>query len=174
MSKRRWMALETLFTFCPPAPWARMALISISLAGIVTLLEICNMMATSPGMQSSYTMPVAEFSLVARGQTLDLVLRLGCGRSIGIFDGREQAPRRVGTGITCPLAALVRGVARIDVDGDPGVDAPALARDKVDEPGHTRLLNQGAQFGSLNLPSGSFACAAARRAIGTRGPAQDT
>jgi hypothetical protein len=25
MSKRKWMALDTLLTFCPPAPWARTA-----------------------------------------------------------------------------------------------------------------------------------------------------
>src|ERR1039458_4951088 len=151
-----------------------MALISISLAGIVTLLEICNMIATSPGMQSSDPMPAAEVSLVARGQMLDLVLGLGCGRSVGIFYSREQAPRRVRAGIARALAADVRGIARIDVDGDPGVDASVPALDKVDKPGHTRLLNQGAQFGSLKLPSSSLACAAARRAIGTRGPEQDT
>jgi hypothetical protein len=28
------MALDTLLTFCPPAPWARMALNSISLSGM--------------------------------------------------------------------------------------------------------------------------------------------
>ena len=52
MSKRRCIALETLFTFCPPAPWARIALISISLAGMVTPLEICIMLAAAPGTQS--------------------------------------------------------------------------------------------------------------------------
>ena len=30
MSKRRCIALDTLLTFWPPAPWARMALISTS------------------------------------------------------------------------------------------------------------------------------------------------
>jgi len=33
MSKRRWTAVATLLTFWPPAPWARTALISISLKG---------------------------------------------------------------------------------------------------------------------------------------------
>src|ERR1017187_520793 len=146
MSKRRCMALETLLTFCPPAPWARMALISISLAGIATLVAIRSMVAISPDRRSSRRVPAAEFALVARRQTLDLVLGFGRGRSIGKFDGREQAPRRVGTGITRALAALVRGVTRINVDGDPGVDAPVPALDKVDKPGHTRLLNRGSSI----------------------------
>jgi hypothetical protein len=30
MWKRKWIALETLFTFCPPEPCARIAFISIS------------------------------------------------------------------------------------------------------------------------------------------------
>jgi AcrR family transcriptional regulator len=35
MSKRRCTALDTLLTFCPPAPWARMAVISTSDSGMV-------------------------------------------------------------------------------------------------------------------------------------------
>ena len=34
MSKRRWIALDTLLTFWPPAPWARMAVISTSDSGM--------------------------------------------------------------------------------------------------------------------------------------------
>src|SRR5580765_18363 len=36
-SKRRWIALDTLLTFCPPAPWARTALISTSASSTTTL-----------------------------------------------------------------------------------------------------------------------------------------
>jgi hypothetical protein len=36
MSKRRWMALDTLLTFCPPAPWARMADTSTSASKIIS------------------------------------------------------------------------------------------------------------------------------------------
>lgn len=43
MSKRRWTAVATLLTFWPPAPWERMALISISRSGMETLLEIFSM-----------------------------------------------------------------------------------------------------------------------------------
>lgn len=42
MLKRRWMAVETLLTFWPPAPWARMALISISWSGMETLVDIAS------------------------------------------------------------------------------------------------------------------------------------
>jgi hypothetical protein len=45
MSKRRWMALDTLFTFWPPAPWARMGVKVISWRGIVRLLLIGSTMA---------------------------------------------------------------------------------------------------------------------------------
>ena len=38
MSKRRWIALETLFTFCPPAPAERTAESSISLSGIMNFM----------------------------------------------------------------------------------------------------------------------------------------
>src|SRR5450432_831622 len=138
-----------------------MALISISLAGMVTVLEIFTMAAATLGALSSGPAPPAQCALVSRGKTLDLVFRFGCGRSIGILDRREQPSRRVRAGIARALAADVRGIARIDVYGDSGVDAPVLALDKVDEPSHTCLLNQGAQFGSLKLPSSSLACAAA-------------
>ncbi len=37
MSKRKCTAVDTLFTFCPPAPWARIGTISISLSAITTL-----------------------------------------------------------------------------------------------------------------------------------------
>ena len=36
-SKRRWIALDTLLTFCPPAPWARTALISTSDSSTTTI-----------------------------------------------------------------------------------------------------------------------------------------
>jgi len=45
MSKRKCNALETLLTFCPPAPWARMAVSSISASGNCTALEISSMKA---------------------------------------------------------------------------------------------------------------------------------
>ena len=37
MSKRRWIALETLLTFWPPAPCARMAVISTSDSGMTVV-----------------------------------------------------------------------------------------------------------------------------------------
>jgi hypothetical protein len=37
MSKRKCTAVDTLFTFCPPAPWARIGTISISLSEITML-----------------------------------------------------------------------------------------------------------------------------------------
>lgn len=40
MSKRRCTALDTLFTFWPPAPWERIKWSSISVSGILTVLEI--------------------------------------------------------------------------------------------------------------------------------------
>src|SRR3990172_10249923 len=40
MSKRRWIALETLLTFWPPAPCARIACNSISASGMVMRLDI--------------------------------------------------------------------------------------------------------------------------------------
>ena len=43
MSKRRWMALETLLTFWPPAPWARIALKWSSVAAMVRALEMTSM-----------------------------------------------------------------------------------------------------------------------------------
>jgi len=43
MSKRRCNALDTLLTFCPPAPWARIAVNSISASGSCTVLEISSM-----------------------------------------------------------------------------------------------------------------------------------
>ena len=38
MSKRKCIADETLLTFCPPAPWARIADISISDSGMLSRL----------------------------------------------------------------------------------------------------------------------------------------
>ena len=43
ISKRRCMAEETLLTFCPPAPWARIALISISSSPRLSCSLIFNM-----------------------------------------------------------------------------------------------------------------------------------
>src|SRR4051812_6075298 len=40
LSKRRWAAFGTLFTFCPPAPWARVAVSSISESGM-SMRGIC-------------------------------------------------------------------------------------------------------------------------------------
>ena len=40
MSKRKWIADETLLTFCPPGPWARIAEKSSSISGIETPLAI--------------------------------------------------------------------------------------------------------------------------------------
>lgn len=40
MSNRRWTPVDTLFTCCPPAPRARMAVNSTSLSGTITCLEI--------------------------------------------------------------------------------------------------------------------------------------
>ena len=37
ISKRKCTALDTLLTFCPPEPWARIALISISPEGMSKL-----------------------------------------------------------------------------------------------------------------------------------------
>src|SRR5690606_29766467 len=48
MSKRRWIADDTLLTFWPPAPWARIALSSISSSGMLTFREICSMAASIP------------------------------------------------------------------------------------------------------------------------------
>jgi hypothetical protein len=41
--KKRWIAVETLFTCCPPDPWDRTALISISEIGISMLSDIFSM-----------------------------------------------------------------------------------------------------------------------------------
>ncbi len=38
-SKRRWIALDTLLTFWPPAPWARTAVSSTSDSSMVTLID---------------------------------------------------------------------------------------------------------------------------------------
>ncbi len=47
MSKRRWMALDTLLTFWPPAPWARIGVSSISWSPSRVEELICMGMAAS-------------------------------------------------------------------------------------------------------------------------------
>ena len=42
ISKRRWTALDTLLTFCPPAPWARIGVISTSWSARDNDGVICN------------------------------------------------------------------------------------------------------------------------------------
>jgi hypothetical protein len=47
--KKRWIAVETLFTCCPPDPWDRTALISISEIGISMLSDIFSMCLPQKG-----------------------------------------------------------------------------------------------------------------------------
>jgi hypothetical protein len=47
--KKRWIAVETLFTCCPPDPWDRTALISISEIGISMLSDILSMWLSLKG-----------------------------------------------------------------------------------------------------------------------------
>ncbi len=54
ISKNRWTAVETLFTFCPPGPCERIAFNSISSKGIDTLDDNCNISLLSTTNSKSY------------------------------------------------------------------------------------------------------------------------
>lgn len=68
ISKRRCTALETLLTFWPPAPWARMALISISLSGMLMLRVMLMSISIGPG--GAVSCQVDTMILMASRRTL--------------------------------------------------------------------------------------------------------
>src|SRR5690606_38574199 len=81
MSKRRWMAELTLLTFCPPAPWARMACNSISSSGMGMRALMASIVATllnlpfdqlSPSLFSAITAVFIDEGLELRPQQITL------------------------------------------------------------------------------------------------------